>query len=39
MGIEKKKTIYEERLYDMIRIYTVSDIDRIINAKIQAAGW
>ena len=38
MGIEKKNRTYEESLYKLIKEYTASDIERIIDAKVQAAG-
>lgn len=38
MGIEKKKKIYEERLWEVIKKFTVNDIERIIREEIKAAG-
>lgn len=37
-GIAENKKTYEERVYDLVQGFTTSDITRIIDAKVEAAG-
>lgn len=38
MEVTERKKTYEEQVYELVRGFTTSDIERIIEAKVEAAG-